>query len=99
MTGLKGIVVAAAAGLGALFAVGALIAALFEAQGFGRPHDAEPRAAYLLLLALGLAASIGVLAYLWQRLLPASAPGPKAVAALAVVGMLLILGISVTAGT
>jgi len=99
VTGLKAVVVAAAAALGALLAVGALLAALFEAQGFGRARDTEPRTGYLLLLALGFAVSIGVPAYLWRRLLPSSAPGWTLVSAFAVAGVLLLLGISLTAGS
>ncbi len=99
MTGAKGLIVAAAAALGALFAVGSLLAALFEAQGFGRARDTEPRTGYLLLLALALAVSIGVPAYLWRRLLPTNAPGWALVATLAVAGVLLILGISLTGGS
>ena len=99
MTGLKGAVVAAAAALGALLAVGALVAALFEAQGFGRARDTEPRTGYLLLLALVLAVSIGVPAYLWRRLLPSSAPQWTLVSGLAVAGVLLLLGISLSAGS
>ena len=99
MTGLKGLVVAAAAALGALFTVGALLAALFEAQGFGRPRDTEARAGYLLLLAVGLAASLGVPAYLWRRLLPSHAPGWALVVGLTAAGALLILGISLTGGS
>lgn len=99
MTGAKGLIVAAAAALGALLAAGSLLAALFEAQGFGRARDTEPRTGYLLLLALAFAVSIGVPAYLWRRLLPASAPGWRLVATLAVAGVLLLLGISLTAGS
>jgi len=97
VSGLKALVVAAGAALGALLAVGALIAALFEAQGFGRPRDAEPRTAYLVLLALGVAASVAVPAYLWRRLLPSSGPSWVLVTGITVVGVLLILGISVSA--
>jgi hypothetical protein len=99
VTGLKALVVAAATALGALLAMGALLAALFEAQGFGRARDTEPRSGYLLALAFALAVSIGVPAYLWRRLLPSSAPGWALVTMLAAAGALLILGISVTAGS
>lgn len=91
--GLKGLVVAAATGLGALFAVGCVLAALFEAQGFGRERDTDPRAGYLLLLALGFAACIAVPAWLWRLLLPDSAPGWPLAFGAAVVGVVLILGI------
>jgi hypothetical protein len=99
MTGLKGVLVAAAAGLGTLLAAGFLIAALFEAQGFGRPRDTDPRAAYLLLLALGLAASVVGPAYLWRRLLPSSAPRWAHVIVVTAVAAFLLLGISLTGGS
>jgi hypothetical protein len=92
-TGLKGLVVAVAVALGALLAVGCLLAALFEAQGFGRERDTDPRAGYLLLLALGFAACVAVPAWLWRRLLPESAPAwPHAFGA-AVAGVAVILGL------
>ena len=93
MTGLKALLVAAATALGALLAVGCVIAALFEAQGFGRPRDTDPRVAYLVLLAIGLAACVAVPVWLWRRLLPDSAPGWPLAFGAAVVGVLLILGI------
>ena len=40
---LRGLAVAGAAALGALFAVGCVLAALFEAQGFGGDRDSDPR--------------------------------------------------------
>ncbi len=92
--GLKGLVVAAAAALGALFAVGCVIAALFEVQGFGRPRDTDPRTGYLILLALAFAACVAVPVALWRWLLPASAPGWLVGFAVAVAGVVLILGIS-----
>jgi len=85
--------VAAAAALGALFAVGCVLAALFEAQGFGRERDTAPRAGYLLLLALAFAASVAVPAWLWRRLLPGSAPPWPLAFGAAVAGVVLILGI------
>lgn len=92
--GLKGLVVAVATALGALFAVGCVIAALFEVQGFGRPRDTDPRTGYLLLLALGFAACVAVPAFVWRLLLPGSAPGWLLASVAAVAGVLLILGIS-----
>jgi hypothetical protein len=94
-TGLKGLVVAAAVALGALAAVGCLIEALFEAQGFGRPRDTDPRPGYLALLALGFVASVTVPAALWRALLPGSAPAWPLAFGAAVVGVLMILGISI----
>jgi hypothetical protein len=91
--GLKGLVVAAAVVAGALAAVGLVIEALFEADGFGRERDTEPRTGYLLLLAVGLVACVVVPAALWRALLPRSAPAWPVAFGLAVVGVLLILGI------
>jgi uncharacterized BrkB/YihY/UPF0761 family membrane protein len=85
--------VAVAAALGALVAAGCVIAALFEAQGFGRERDTDPRAGYLLLLALGLAACVAVPVWLWRTLLPESAPAWPLAFGAAVAGVLLILGI------
>lgn len=53
------LVVAVVAASGALFAVGSVIAALFEVQGFGRSAH-SPRPLYLVSLAIGFAASIAV---------------------------------------
>lgn len=88
---------AVAAGLGGLFAVGAVIAALFEVQGFGR-EAADPRPGYLLVLAVGFAAALGVPALLARWLFPRRA-GRVAVAVLfaSVVGAVALLGLSLTA--
>ena len=93
MKPLRGLAVGVAAGLGALFAVGCVLAALFEAQGFGGENDTDPRAGYLLLLAVALVACVAVPFWLWRRLLPASAPHAALFLATAVVGVLVILGI------
>jgi hypothetical protein len=93
-TAVKGLVVAVASALGALFAIGCLLAALFEVQGFGRPRDTDPRAGYLFLLALGLAACVVVPVALWRRLLPDSAPAWPVAFGIAVVGWVIILGLS-----
>lgn len=90
---LRGVVVAGAAALGALFASGCLLAAHFEATGFTR-RDAEPRFGYLALLALAFAASIVIPFALWRRLLPDAAPGWTLAAVVAVVGVVAILGMS-----
>jgi hypothetical protein len=55
---VKALGVVVAAGLGTLFAIGSLLAALFERAGFGSPRDSEPRVAYLGLLAIGFVASV-----------------------------------------
>lgn len=88
--------VAAAAALGALSALGCLLAAYLELEGFGARRDANPRAGYLLALAQGLSFSIGVPALLWHALLPGRASLRVAAwsAALGAAGAILILGIS-----
>jgi hypothetical protein len=87
-------VVGVAVALGALFAFGSVLAALLELQGFG-DRDADPSAGYLLLLALGFAASVGIPLLLWRALLPGpSARALAGAALLATAGALLILGIS-----
>jgi hypothetical protein len=91
-TGLKGLVVAVATALAALAAVGLVLEALFEADGFGRDRDAEPRSGYLLLLAIGLVACVVLPVALWRALLPRTAPAWPLAFGLAVVGVLLILG-------
>ena len=63
------LVVAAAVGLGALFAVGSLIAILFELQGFGRERDTDPRLAYLALLGLAFAVCVAAPLLIWRKLL------------------------------
>lgn len=93
MTGAKALVVAAATALGAFLAVGCVLAALFEAQGFGGERDTDPRTGYLLLLALGLVASIGVPWLLWRRLLPQSAPAWPLFFGAALIGVVVILGV------
>ena len=55
--------------LGALFALGCLVAALFERDGFG-DRDGGTSTGYLLLLAIGLAASVAVPLALWRALFP-----------------------------
>jgi hypothetical protein len=92
---LKGVVVVAAVGVGALAAVGCLLAALFEVQGFGRPRDAEPRTGYLVELAVGFVASVAIPALLARWLFPRGGPALYLIAGvIAVGGVLLILGIS-----
>jgi hypothetical protein len=84
--------------LGALCAVGVLVAALFERDGFG-DRDGEVRTAYLLALAIGLAASVGPPLMLWRMLLPSRFSWPAALVAtfVAVAGVVWILGISFAA--
>jgi hypothetical protein len=92
---LRYLVVVSCAALGALFAVGCVLAALFEAQGFGGPRDQPPRTGYLLELAVAFAACIAIPAFLARRLLHAG-PGLIIAAAAAVIGALAIIGLSLT---
>ena len=98
MTAAKTLTVVAAMCLGALFAVGALVAALFERDGFGGDRDADPSTAYLLGLAVCVAVSLGLPLVLWRVLLPARFSWPLfvGVAAVAVAGVVWVLGIAVT---
>lgn len=54
------LVVVTAFFFGMLFAVGSILAALFEMQGFTAADSGGPRPAYLAALALALVASVGV---------------------------------------
>lgn len=89
----RAVVVAAAVALGALFAFGCVLAALFEAQGFG-DRDSDPRTWYLVAMAAGFVACVAVPVALWRILLPRSAPALPLAAVVAVAGVVLILGIS-----
>jgi len=93
-TAAKGVVVAVAVALGALFAVGSLLAALFEAQGFG-DRDSDPRTWYLVAMGVAFVACIAVPVALWRLLLPRSAPALPLAAVVAAAGVVLILGISI----
>ncbi len=93
MTVLKGLIVAAAVALGALFAFGSVLAALFEVQGFGS-RSGEPRTGYLALLGLGFVASVAVPWWLWHQLLPGSAPGWILAFVASLAGVVLIFGMS-----
>jgi hypothetical protein len=92
VTALKGLIVVAAVALGALFAFGSVVAALFEVRGFRR--DGDPRPGYLFLLALGFAGSVGIPWLLWRLLLPHSAPGWIIAFVTSLVGVVLIFGMS-----
>ena len=97
MRPLRYILVAGASALGALFAVGCLIAALFEVQGFGGPRDEGPRSGYLVRLAVGFVACIAIPAFLSRRLLHVGAGWVAAAVAVSVAGVLVILGLSLSA--
>src|SRR5688500_7996685 len=96
-TALKSLVVLFAAGLGALLAVGCVVAVLFEVQGFGR-GDSDPRAWYIVALTLGFiacaAAPVGVVRVVFPGRTSATAVAVAAIVAVA--GMLLMLGITVS---
>ena len=96
MRALRIVTVLGATCLGALFAIGFLLAALFEVQGFGGPRDEPPRAGYLVELALGFAACVIVPTFLARRLLHAG-PTWIAAAVIAVAGCVVILGLSLSA--
>ena len=87
--------VAVAALLGALFAVGSLVAILFELQGFSGDRDGTPSALYVLALVLAFAVSVAVPLLLWRALLP-SMPGRLFAATLvgAAAAVLLVMGVS-----
>ena len=82
--------------VGSLFAVGFLVAALFERDGFG-DRDGDPSIGYLLALAVGLAVSLSLPLVLWRALLPARFSWPVAigVSGVAVAAVCWILGIAV----
>jgi hypothetical protein len=90
---LRVAVVAVACALGALFALGCVLAALFEAQGFGGERDTDPSIGYLLLLAAAFVACVAVPFWLWRQLLPGNAPRAVLVLGVIVAGVIAILGI------
>lgn len=93
VTGARVAAVVVVGALGALFAFGSLIAALFELQGFG-DRDGDPDTAYLALQASALALSVAVPLLAWRLLLPRSFSLPVAAAAagVALLGVAWMLG-------
>jgi hypothetical protein len=91
----KAAVAVAAIGLGALAAFGCLLAALFEAQGFGGPRDEGPRTGYLLELAAGFVASVAIPAVVCRRFFPGSGPVWAIAGAIAAAGVVVILGLGI----
>ena len=85
--------VGVALALGTLAAVGCLLAALFEVQGFGGPRDEGPRFGYLVELAVAFVAAVLIPAVLWRRLL-GGGPGLVVAGAIAGAGVVVILGVS-----
>jgi hypothetical protein len=92
VTALKGLIVVTAVALGALFAFGSVVAALFDVRGFGR--DGAPRLGYLFLLALGFVGSVGIPWLLWRMLFPQSAPRWIIAFVTSMAGVVLIFGMS-----
>jgi hypothetical protein len=93
MRSLKYLVVVTSIAVGALFAVGFLLAALFEVQGFGGPRDQPPRTGYVLELAVGFVACVAIPTLLARQLVQAG-PGWITAGTIAVAGALAILGLS-----
>jgi branched-subunit amino acid ABC-type transport system permease component len=93
-TAAKGVVVVVAVALGVLFALGSLLSALFEAQGFG-DRDSDPRTWYLVAMGAAFVACVALPVALWRLLLPRSAPAFPLAAVVAAAGLVVILGISV----
>ena len=85
--------VVAATVLGALFAVGFLISALFEAQGFG-DRDSTPSGWRFVEYAVGFVACVVIPAVLWQALGPARGRVWPVAFGVAAVGVVVILGLS-----
>ena len=94
--GLRLVVVAAAFFLGALFAIGSLVATLFEVQGFGS-RSGEARPWYLASLALGLLASVGAPFVVWRLLLPGLGARTWVLAAAAVAVAFMLFGLTLAA--
>ena len=89
---MRFVLLTTAVALGVLFAVGSVLAALFELQGFGAPRDDEPRLGYLALLALAFIASVSLPMLLWRRLWPGRTPSLLVAFAVSAAGVIVILG-------
>ncbi len=87
------VAVGLALALGMLTAIGCLLAALFEVQGFGGPRDEGPRFGYLVELAVVFVAAVPIPAVLWRRLL-GGGPALVVAGAIAAGGVIVILGAS-----
>jgi len=95
-TAFRSVVVIATTVLGALFAIGFLISALFEAQGFG-DRDSTPSGWRLVEYAVGFVACVVIPAVLWQTLGPARGRVWPNAFAVDTVGAVVILGLSLKA--
>ena len=95
MVALRVLTVVVGVMLGAFCAVGVLLSALFERDGFG-DRDGEPSTPYLLALAVGLLVSVGLPLVVWRVLLPSRFAWPVALTAtvVALVGVVWIMGIA-----
>lgn len=90
------VAVTVTAAAGTLFAVGAILATMFELQGFGR-SAADPRAGYLIALAAGFAVSVATPAIVARRLLPDVSNRTVGIAVtIGVAGAVALLGLSLT---
>lgn len=87
-------IVGIAASLGALFAVGSIVAALLERDGFTSDAADGARSWYLGLLALGLVASIAVPAAIAAWAFPDDRRAAFAVGAVALVAALILFGLA-----
>ena len=79
--------------LGALFAIGSLLAVMFEVDGFGGDRDG-PRPLYLFALAVALAASVSAPFLILRFLMPESARGALLYGAVALGVALLLFGLA-----
>lgn len=87
------VVVVCGFALGALFAIGSVLAALFEAQHFGS-RDNEIRAGYVAALAAGLVVSVVSPFVLWRLLLPSAPRSALALGAIALVLAFALFGLA-----
>jgi len=91
---LKGAFVGVATALGALSAIGCMLAIHFEMVGFGRIRDTQPRLSYLFLLALGFFFSVTAPAFLWCWLFEGAGRSWLIAMAVGTVFAVAMLGIS-----
>lgn len=94
--GARGVVVGVVFFLGALFAIGAVLAARFEIQGFP-PQPGQPRAWYLAALAAGLLASVTAPFVVSRLLLPEIGRRIWWPAAAAVAAAFAVFGLAIVA--
>lgn len=94
VTGARVAAVVVVGALGALCALGSLVAALFELQGFG-DRDGDPDAGYLAVQAAALGLSVALPLLTWRLLLPRSfsLPAAAAVVAAGFLGIAWMLGV------